>query len=136
MVNGTGAGRTLSGRMKLANSCILRVRKLWSTMVCFSPRLFLISKPSEIPSWRYSSMCRAQFSPAFVTALFLMIAFTLSIHGAAAAQTAKIIYTFQGDSDGAYPYAGLVADASGALYGTTYRDGTSCACGTVFKLIP
>jgi len=81
-------------------------------------------------------MRRTQLSSAFVTALLVMITITLLVHGSAAAQTEKILYTFQGDSDGAYPYAGLVADSSGALYGTTYRGGTSCECGTVFKLIP
>src|ERR1017187_6672638 len=37
--------------------------------------------------------------------------------------------------DGAYPYAGLVRDAQGNLYGTTYEGGDpACNCGTVFKV--
>lgn len=38
-------------------------------------------------------------------------------------------------SDGAYPVAGLVADASGALYGTTSQS-NGAGYGTVFKLTP
>jgi uncharacterized repeat protein (TIGR03803 family) len=54
--------------------------------------------------------------------------------------TETVLYSFQGGSDGSDPEAGLIADASGALYGTTFLGGsTSCApltCGTVFKLTP
>lgn len=44
-------------------------------------------------------------------------------------------------SDGAFPYASLIADSSGALYGTTRQGGTSTnvcdgGCGTVFMLTP
>jgi uncharacterized repeat protein (TIGR03803 family) len=33
--------------------------------------------------------------------------------------TESVLYSFQGGSDGAAPFAGLIFDASGALYGTT-----------------
>jgi uncharacterized repeat protein (TIGR03803 family) len=50
-----------------------------------------------------------------------------------------VLYRFTGGSDGANPYAGLIRDANGNLYGTTYNGGASqgCSggpCGTVFKL--
>ena len=50
-----------------------------------------------------------------------------------------IMYNFTGASDGSNPLAGLVLDAAGNLYGTTWFGGDlSCApssgCGTVFKL--
>ena len=38
--------------------------------------------------------------------------------------------------DGGMPLAGLVADASGALYGTTAAGGGDCDCGIVFALVP
>jgi uncharacterized repeat protein (TIGR03803 family) len=45
------------------------------------------------------------------------------------------LYAFQGQPDAAFPYGGLIADAHGVLYGTTYFGGTSGA-GAVFKLDP
>jgi uncharacterized repeat protein (TIGR03803 family) len=48
----------------------------------------------------------------------------------------KVLYSFQcGTSDGANPYAGLVFDNSGNLYGTT-RNGGAYGYGTVFQLTP
>jgi len=49
--------------------------------------------------------------------------------------TEKVIYNFQGGSDGSYPTAGLIFDKSGNLYGTTSNGGTGGG-GTVFELIP
>ncbi len=40
-----------------------------------------------------------------------------------AAGTETVLYTFTGGSDGASPYAGLVRDSAGNLYGTTYGGG-------------
>lgn len=48
----------------------------------------------------------------------------------------QVIWNFgAGSSDGESPDAGLIEDASGALYGTTY-DGGVDGLGTVFKLTP
>jgi uncharacterized repeat protein (TIGR03803 family) len=52
----------------------------------------------------------------------------------AASQTYSVLYTFTGAAgDGAYPYATLVVDHAGNIYGTTYGGGTY-GYGTVFKL--
>jgi uncharacterized repeat protein (TIGR03803 family) len=48
----------------------------------------------------------------------------------------RILYRFQGGSDGYYPEAELIADETGALYGTTIFGGSSSLSGTVFKLTP
>jgi len=48
--------------------------------------------------------------------------------------TESVLYSFQGGPDGANPISGLVADASGHLYGTTSVDGASCGCGTIFRM--
>jgi uncharacterized repeat protein (TIGR03803 family) len=56
--------------------------------------------------------------------------FKLDKHG-----NETVLYNFTGGSDGANPYAGLIRDNAGALYGTTSGGGTSLF-GTVFKLTP
>jgi uncharacterized repeat protein (TIGR03803 family) len=53
--------------------------------------------------------------------------------------TESVLYTFTGGSDGHEPYARLLFDAAGNLYGTTLLGGNigsvcSSGCGTVFKL--
>jgi uncharacterized protein YceK len=59
--------------------------------------------------------------------------------------TLTVLHTFTGGSDGGNPFAGLIFDSKGALYGTTANngasDGSGCnnvpyGCGTVFKLTP
>jgi uncharacterized repeat protein (TIGR03803 family) len=55
--------------------------------------------------------------------------------------TESVLYSFKGGNDGGNPYAGLVFDTAGNLYGTTIIGGdTSCGkgagCGTVFELSP
>jgi len=51
------------------------------------------------------------------------------------ATTEKVVYRFQGTPDGASPYASLVADSVGNLYGTTAFGGSNHE-GTVFELNP
>ena len=46
------------------------------------------------------------------------------------------LYAFTGGADGAIPYANLLADNTGALYGTTYAGGDANGDGVVFKLTP
>ena len=51
----------------------------------------------------------------------------------------EVLYSFTGGSDGANPFAGLIRDAAGNLYGaTTFGGDLSCGppagCGTVFKM--
>jgi uncharacterized repeat protein (TIGR03803 family) len=53
--------------------------------------------------------------------------------------TESVIYHFTGSSDGGQPYASLIFDGAGNLYGTTgFGGSTNCnlGCGTVFKLTP
>src|SRR5207247_901881 len=48
--------------------------------------------------------------------------------------TLTVLHSFN-SSDGANPYAGLVQDSAGNLYGTTQQGGAS-GYGTVYKLAP
>jgi uncharacterized repeat protein (TIGR03803 family) len=55
--------------------------------------------------------------------------------------TESILYSFTGtNGDGVFPQAGLISDASGALYGvasgTYYSNGAASGFGTIFKLSP
>jgi uncharacterized repeat protein (TIGR03803 family) len=49
--------------------------------------------------------------------------------------TEKVLYNFQRQHDGGWPYAGVVLDAAGNLYGATTVGGTGDG-GTVFELSP
>jgi uncharacterized repeat protein (TIGR03803 family) len=44
-----------------------------------------------------------------------------------------VLYTFTGGADGNQPYAGVVRDAAGNLYGTTYFGGTA-GLGVVYQV--
>jgi uncharacterized repeat protein (TIGR03803 family) len=55
--------------------------------------------------------------------------------GAGGKWTETVLYSFNGYADGANPYAGLIFDSSGNLYGTTWSGG-SYGYGNVFKLAP
>jgi uncharacterized repeat protein (TIGR03803 family) len=49
----------------------------------------------------------------------------------------KVLHTFTGKADGGGPYAGVIRDAAGNLYGTAiYGGDPNCGCGVVFKLTP
>jgi len=51
--------------------------------------------------------------------------------------TEAVLYSFTGGSDGRYPFAPLVRDSNGNIYGTTpYGGNTNCSygCGVVFKI--
>jgi uncharacterized repeat protein (TIGR03803 family) len=67
-------------------------------------------------------------------ALAIFAAAVLMTSTWAAAQE-KVLYNFGNGTDGVAPQAGLVMDAAGNLYGTTYNGGTY-NYGTVFELTP
>jgi uncharacterized repeat protein (TIGR03803 family) len=56
------------------------------------------------------------------------------------AWTETVLHAFTGGSDGGFPFAGLIANSRGNLYGTTFEGGSlsSCSegCGIVFELAP
>jgi hypothetical protein len=48
----------------------------------------------------------------------------------------SVIYSFQGGTDAAFPVGGVIAERTGALYGTTAFTGSISGNGAVFKLTP
>jgi len=71
--------------------------------------------------------------------LAIVVALGLAATQSAQAQTFTVLHKFTGPPDGANPYAGLLRNAAGNLYSTTYEggDGTGCenyGCGTVFRM--
>ena len=46
-----------------------------------------------------------------------------------------VLYTFTGGADGGFPYAGVIRDSAGNLFGTTSAGGKR-STGVVFKLTP
>ena len=73
----------------------------------------------------------------------LFLALTLLTTNPAAAQTYTVIHNFTGGAGGQSPYAGMVVDRAGNLYGTTAAGGGgSCSnflgtgCGIAFELNP
>ncbi len=63
----------------------------------------------------------------------------LTTANASAEWKEKVLYSFQGGSDGSIPAGAVVFDTSGNLYGATTQGGSTCpppGCGTVFEISP
>ena len=84
-------------------------------------------------------MKRALFAKELARVQGILIVVLVLVGIAQAAPKEKILYRFQGGSDGSEPMGTLVADGAGNLYGTTAGGGTGACqggCGTVFELSP
>jgi uncharacterized repeat protein (TIGR03803 family) len=81
-----------------------------------------------------SDQHRGSFSRRRLQAAVSVLAFAVLGSQLAQAQTFNVLHNFKGPGGtGVSPYAGLVRDAAGNLYGTTYQGGGFLR-GTVFKL--
>src|SRR6516164_5559008 len=78
-------------------------------------------------------MTRQTISYLFGVSLIATVA--LAAPNADASWTLTTLHSFTGGSDGAVPWAGVISDSAGVLYGTTQRGGGANS-GTVYKLIP
>jgi uncharacterized repeat protein (TIGR03803 family) len=75
-----------------------------------------------------------KFSPMLGAVVTVLLILTLMpMPGAWAAGKYGTLYKFKGGKDGSLPYAGLIFDPTGNLYGTT-SEGGAYGYGTVFKL--
>jgi len=63
----------------------------------------------------------------------LALALLIPVGGAHAKSRETVLYSFTGEADGGNPFAGLIEDKSGNLYGTTVEGGADND-GTVFEL--
>jgi uncharacterized repeat protein (TIGR03803 family) len=74
-----------------------------------------------------------------VRVLHLCVVLFALVSVASAEWKEKVLYSFQGVSDGATPAGGVAFDQKGNLYGATTDGGSACpspGCGTVFQLTP
>ena len=79
---------------------------------------------------------RTHFQPTLHLLTIVIVTFFTT-----SALAERILYTFQGGSDGAEPLANFISDQAGNLYGVTGNGGMQCdvsqlGCGTVFQLTP
>jgi uncharacterized repeat protein (TIGR03803 family) len=73
-----------------------------------------------------------------LTVTLAIFAVILFVARAWAAPKETVLHSFSGGKDGSQPYAGLISDAAGNLYGTTAFGGYPghVGDGTVFELVP
>src|SRR5208283_5818105 len=81
-------------------------------------------RSARLQSWRIAF---SLFTLAFVS--------LITLGGQAFGATENLLWSFGNGTDGSAPSAGLIADKSGNLYGTTYQGGANGE-GTVFELTP
>ena len=82
-----------------------------------------------------------RYSRSLLLSAVVLFELTLIAPLPASGQTLQVLHYFTAGSDGSAPYAGLVRDRGGNLYGTTELGGritSNCpgGCGTVFRLKP
>ena len=95
---------------------------------CRDARKTLVSQPRVRSS-------RQRVAARFAAAAFAVALFVVAVAAPRAqAQSYSVLHNFASyPSDGAYPYAGLIIDSSGNLYGTTPAGGSDTR-GVAFKL--
>jgi uncharacterized repeat protein (TIGR03803 family) len=75
-----------------------------------------------------------------VNGILAALAMVLMVAAGADAGSSKVLYKFPGGNNAGHPYAGLILDRAGNLYGTTFEGGGSTCgygddpCGSVFML--
>jgi hypothetical protein len=75
------------------------------------------------------------------TALLILVILVFGASAFAAGPKKKILYNFTDQADGGYPFAGVISDSAGVLYGIASSGGESYCdsggpCGVMFSLTP
>jgi uncharacterized repeat protein (TIGR03803 family) len=86
-----------------------------------------------------ASLVRDESGNLYGTTIFGGAFFNGAVFRVDASGTETVLYSFTGGEDGGLPFAGLIRDGQGNLYGTTTQGGDlTCVppigCGTVFKV--
>ncbi|MGA9641780.1 MAG: choice-of-anchor tandem repeat GloVer-containing protein [Terriglobales bacterium] len=85
-------------------------------------------------SWIHG-VCRRTACAALALAIMLVPALLATASAQAQIYSYNVLHKFTGVPDGTNPFGGLVLDAQGNLYGTTWFGGDpACSCGVVFKV--
>ncbi|HLM81912.1 MAG TPA: choice-of-anchor tandem repeat GloVer-containing protein [Terriglobales bacterium] len=97
-----------------------------------------MNNPTQHRSW-ILGISRQVAGAALALAIILVPAVLATGSEQAQTYTESVLHTFTGPPDGAGPQEGVVEDAQGNLYGTTFYGGDSACntpygCGTVFKV--
>jgi len=98
------------------------------------PKSSALGRRAWIPQRRSGA-----WSETLAIAAILILAELVASPAWAQSYQYKILHNFGSQNDGQYPFAGLVRDESGNLYGTTSYGGSAVCdggCGIVFKLSP
>lgn len=91
-------------------------------------------KQSYLPR-RFGSDVLAHLAGRKASCTIIAMILSAAFSGPTFAGTEQPIWKFNGGTDGSLPYAGLISDSAGNLYGTTNKGGTGTN-GVVFELSP
>jgi len=84
-------------------------------------------------SWMHHGRSKVGWATAIVAAGLVFLGTPTAVGQTSRGGKAKTLYSFTGGNDGGSPYAGLIRDAQGNLYGATFYGGTA-NLGAVFKV--
>jgi uncharacterized repeat protein (TIGR03803 family) len=85
------------------------------------------SRSSKRFSWALSSLWVSLFATALIGSAPCAVA---------SEQDFEVIYSFHNNGDGTIPEGGVVMDAAGNIFGTTFEDGEASSPGTIFSISP